>query len=84
MSLPAAAACDGFAGRVQDMTDAKHFDLIKLDVEGEEKYLMEDPGSKAVLCEATCVFMELHERFVPGCDAAFNEFMKARPPLHPV
>lgn len=61
---------------LRDMTKAKHFDLIKLDIEGEEKYLMEDEGSKAVLCEATCVFMELHERFVAGCDAAFAEFMK--------
>lgn len=67
------------------MTTAKHFDLIKLDIEGEEKFLMQDEGSKQVLCQATCVFMELHERFVPGCDAAFAEFLQVRSPLvqHP-
>lgn len=63
---------------VQDMTAARRFDLIKLDIEGEEKFLMEDAASRAVLCEATCVFMELHERFVKGCNATFAEFMRVR------
>eukprot|EP00892_Ulva_mutabilis_P004679 jgi/Ulvmu1/2583/UM014_0034.1 len=62
---------------LQDMTAAKKFDLIKLDIEGEEKYLMEDAASREVLCQATCVFMELHERFVKGCDAAFQAFMES-------
>lgn len=65
------------------MTAAKKFDLIKLDIEGEEKFLMEDEESKAVLCEATCVFMELHERFVKGCDDAFQSFMQVSVPAYP-
>ena len=55
---------------------AKHFDMIKIDIEGEEKYIMEDDESKAVLCEATCIFMELHEHFLAGTDAAFQAFMQ--------
>jgi hypothetical protein len=52
-----------------------YFDFIKLDIEGAEKRILVDPKSRAVLCKATCIFMELHERLTPGCQAAFNEFM---------
>jgi hypothetical protein len=52
-----------------------HFDFIKLDIEGIEKKILEDPPSRAVLCKATCIFMELHERLVKGCKAAFDEFV---------
>lgn len=58
------------------MTASKHFDMIKLDIEGEEKYILEDDESKAVLCEAACIFMELHERLLEGCEAAFQAFMQ--------
>jgi hypothetical protein len=60
---------------VQEMSRAKHFDLIKLDIEGEEKHLLQDPPSIAVLCAARCIFMELHDRFEPGCEAAFQSFL---------
>ena len=50
--------------------------MIKIDIEGEEKYILEDDESKAVLCEATCIFMELHEHFLAGTDAAFQAFMQ--------
>jgi FkbM family methyltransferase len=40
------------------------FDFIKLDVEGEEKQVLSDPASRAVLCEARCLFMEA--RPAPG------------------
>lgn len=29
-----------------------------------------------VLCNAICIFMELHERMEQGCNAAFQDFMK--------
>jgi hypothetical protein len=61
---------------VQALTDAKQFDFIKLDVEGEEKYLMKDDESKAQMCATMCLFMELHERFVPGSEANFDAFIK--------
>lgn len=59
---------------MQEMAGAQ-LDFIKLDVEGEEKFILEDEPSVAVLCEAICVFMETHDRFVPGCTAAFNAFL---------
>lgn len=68
------------AGAVQAQAQAGRFDLIKLDIEGEELHILPDAPSRAVLCEARCIFMELHERFEPGCNAAFTEFLEARPP----
>lgn len=50
-------------------------DFIKLDIEGEEKNILVDPPSIEVLCEAACIFMELHDRIEPGCTAAFDEFL---------
>ena len=35
------------------------FDIIKLDIEGIEKEVLEDAASKKVLCQATCIFMEV-------------------------
>jgi hypothetical protein len=61
---------------VQKMTKVGKFDFIKLDVEGEEKQILQDPSSHEVLCEASCVFMELHDRFEPGCTEAFNAFLQ--------
>jgi hypothetical protein len=60
------------------MTRAKRFDVIKLDVEGEEKHLLPDLASQEVLCEALCLLMELHDRFEPGCTEAFWAFLQAR------
>eukprot|EP00892_Ulva_mutabilis_P006528 jgi/Ulvmu1/4247/UM192_0007.1 len=56
---------------------AGRFDLIKLDIEGEEVHILPDAASRAVLCEARCIFMELHDRFEPGCTAAFHDFLQA-------
>jgi hypothetical protein len=50
-------------------------DFVKLDIEGEEKNVLKDPASVEVLCNAICIFMELHDRFEPGCTAAFNSFL---------
>jgi hypothetical protein len=57
------------------MSRAKHFDFIKIDIEGEEKQILRDPPTIAVLCAANCIFMELHDRFEPGCQASFDFFM---------
>lgn len=68
---------------MQAMTRSGRFDFIKMDVEGEEKQLLKDPASHAVLCEALCIFMELHERFQPGCVEAFRIFLQVRPQWFP-
>jgi hypothetical protein len=44
--------------RLQAHSPTGRFDFIKLDIEGEEKQVLSDPASRAVLCEATCLFME--------------------------
>lgn len=60
---------------MQDKVPRKRFDFIKLDIEGEERHILSDPESRGVLCKAICIFMELHERLAPGCQAAFDDFM---------
>jgi hypothetical protein len=44
---------------VQTVARSGRFDFIKLDIEGEEKRILVDPPSVAVLCEAICIFMEV-------------------------
>jgi hypothetical protein len=60
---------------VQERARARHFDVIKLDVEGEEARLLADAPSRAVLCSARCIALELHDRFEPGCTAALDAFL---------
>lgn len=60
---------------VQEMADAPAFDFIKLDIEGAEYTILQDPESHHVLCAARCVFAELHERYKSGIDAAWEEFV---------
>lgn len=57
------------------MVDAQVFDFIKLDIEGAELTILQDPASHTVLCEARCIFAELHERYIAGVEAAWAEFV---------
>lgn len=60
---------------MQTMVDAPAFDFIKLDIEGEEMNILQDPASREVLCAAVCVFVELHEGFKAGTKQAWTEFV---------
>lgn len=62
---------------MQALSRTGRFDFIKIDIEGEERQILSDPASRAVLCEAVCIFMELHDRFAPGCSNAFRAFLAA-------
>lgn len=61
--------------QLRDGAPGGAFDFIKMDIEGEERWILPDAPSREVLCGAQCLFMELHERFEPGCDDAFATFM---------
>ena len=50
--------------------------LIKLDIEGGEHALFKDPAS--ILQDIPAVFVELHDRIVPGCTEAFLTFSATR------
>lgn len=51
-------------------------DFIKLDIEGAEKELMDEEASRTVMCQARCIFMELHERYAPGTEACMRAFVE--------
>jgi len=53
--------------------------VIKLDIEGAEKELLEKAGVQ--LDEAHVVLVELHDRIVDGCRTAFQEFSRNRKTL---
>jgi hypothetical protein len=63
---------------VQEASGVDRFDFIKIDIEGVEKELLEDtdPETRKILCEARCIFAELHDRYIQGCEAAFQSFAK--------
>jgi FkbM family methyltransferase len=54
------------------LVGADSVDLLKLDVEGAEKELFEDSGSKSWLAQAHALIVEPHDRFKPGCTAAIE------------
>jgi FkbM family methyltransferase len=45
-------------------------DILKLDIEGGEKEVLED--SKCWICSMRVIVVELHDRIVPGCFKAFE------------
>lgn len=50
--------------------------ILKLDIEGAEKQIFEESGAQ--VDRFPIVLAELHERIVPGCDAAFAQFSSQR------
>lgn len=54
----------------------KSIGLVKLDIEGGERPIFQNPSS--VLCSVPAVFVELHDRVVPGCSDAFEAFNAGR------
>ena len=55
------------------------FDIIKIDIEGAESRLFKDASLKDIIAASKIVVIELHERFVPGCEAAVNGVMGSLP-----
>lgn len=58
-------------------------DILKLDIEGAEKELFEDPAVDSWLEKTKVLIIELHDRIKPGCSYAFfNSIHKYRWHLH--
>ena len=57
---------------IAQMFRGKPIGLIKLDIEGGEHALFE--ADDPVLREIPAIFVELHDRIVPGCSEAFYRF----------
>jgi Methyltransferase FkbM domain len=80
----ACTACDAYAltwlsqwrRAVQDRARSQRLDFIKMDIEGVELSVLQDAASRDVLCNATCIMMELHERKAPGCEGAFRTLLE--------
>ena len=51
------------------MYDAKKIDILKLDIEGAEKEVLENCSAWIEKCDI--IIAELHDRFVEGCSAAY-------------
>ena len=65
------------AFRLADLVDdVSEIGLIKIDIEGAEKDLMEKDA--ATLGMIPNIFIELHDQIAPGCGSAFMEFSKSR------
>jgi FkbM family methyltransferase len=58
---------------------ADRLDLLKLDVEGAEKELFEDPGRESWLEKTRAVIMEPHDWFKPGCTSAVEHAIANQP-----
>jgi len=54
----------------------KKIGLLKVDIEGAEKELLDN--SHDVLSDIYATFIELHDRFVPGCTQSYKNFSRNR------
>lgn len=58
-------------------------DILKLDIEGAEKELFEDPDVDSWLQKTKVLIIEIHDRMKPGCSYAFfNAIYKYKWHLH--
>ncbi len=57
---------------------ADRIDLLKLDVEGAEKELFEDPGRESWLSKTRTLVLEPHDWFKPGCTEAVERAMAGK------
>jgi len=56
-----------------------HFDLLKVDIEGSEKSMFEH--CDAWIDRVRMIVVELHDRFMPGCQSAFESATAKRFPV---
>jgi len=56
--------------------DGKEIGLVKMDIEGGEYTILKDPDS--ALRSVPLIFIELHDRIVPGCSEVFASFSADR------
>jgi FkbM family methyltransferase len=54
-------------------------DILKLDVEGAEYELFSDEKCHSWLQHTNMIFIELHDRFRPGCSAVLNQAISKHP-----
>ncbi|MGA6828066.1 FkbM family methyltransferase [Nitrospira sp. NS4] len=54
-------------------TSMDQLDLLKLDIEGSEKELLEDPARNRWISRTRALIVELHDRFKPGCTTAVEQ-----------
>ena len=60
---------------MQNMSKSGHIDFLKLDIEGQEKYILEDKDSWPVLCTVRCMAAEVHDRLEAGATEALQTFL---------
>ena len=61
---------------VQERSPTGTIDFIKMDIEGSEQHIFPDASSRRVLCQITCIFMELHW----GAMGPYNTWLQHRCP----
>jgi FkbM family methyltransferase len=52
-----------------------HFDIVKMDIEGSEKIVLEN-GVDKWLPKTKIVFVELHDKLMPGCTEALGKIIE--------
>jgi FkbM family methyltransferase len=60
-------------GALLEESGARTLDILKLDVEGAERELFEDPNCHEWLSRTNMIFVELHDRIKPGCTEAMEK-----------
>jgi FkbM family methyltransferase len=61
----------------------KHVDILKIDIEGGERQIFAS-SADAWLHRTSCIIIELHDRFVPGCSREFYSSLQGFPYLQDI
>ncbi|MCC7462562.1 MAG: FkbM family methyltransferase [Gammaproteobacteria bacterium] len=66
-------------GELLTQQGAGTLDILKIDVEGTELEIFSDPGCQSWLARTNLIFIELHDRFKPGCESAVRQALTGHP-----
>lgn len=65
------SVCGYTLRQVLEMSGAERIDILKLDIEGAEKDVLDGAASDGTLEKVDTILAELHDRIVPGCSRVF-------------
>lgn len=75
---PLRIACHSVGDLIERAGFSGGVDFLKIDIEGSEKALFDDPNAHEWVDRCKVISCELHDRMVPGCTESYRSLMAGR------
>ena len=62
---------------IEELSQGQRIGLLKLDIEGSEKAVFD--AKPSWVQRVDCLMVELHDRFIPGCEQSFRDALAGAP-----